>query len=660
MTKNKYFDLINWYIQRDDYSRNNANLVYSLPTLNSILSGAIAKDFWFDKVYKDYKWIAARDLHEEGWIYFHNMSILWPYCAGWSAKDIAMLWLNSTASNNIATRPPKYYRSLLDQCANFISVVSQEIHWACALNDLTAIVASYVWYQEEIKWKSVDYHDLVNAYESFIYAVNTPFRAGNSPFTNITMNFDWDPHLQDDYVVVGWEIQEKKYSQIDQKYLDISNKAFIDAMKIGDAKWKPFTFPLITVNVYDDFDWNNKVFNYLLEHMDKWWGCYFENYRTKPFEDENYKKINKYIEPRDASSQRSFCCRFRVNFEDILKASGGSSFRSNAWVWWVAVFNINLNRLAYLSMQNGKWNEKYFFEKLDFMMEAAETFAQRRRKFIESHKELYPYFFFYNKSLDTFFNIISVVGWEEAIVNLGYENWLKSEEWRKIAHKIANFIVEKIDSMMAQDQVPISLEYAPSENGAPTLAKKDKIFVAKLAQWEKSKVFPDENMQYHWDIYVQWEWTDVYLTSGFQPPYNEKNIWAQIQISSEFQSYATGGSVQHFFLWEKMPLDMKKKLVKVTFEKPVSYMTLTPTITSCQDCWQQMVWEHLICPHCASANVMVASRVIGYLRPIAGKNLTKENWRLDGDENYWQDSRRADWATRKQTIQDDIDALMQD
>ena len=50
----------------------------------------------------------------------------------------------------------------------------------------------------------------------------------------------------------------------------MSNKAFIDAMKLGDAKGKPFTFPLITVNIYDDFDWENPIFNYLLENMDKW------------------------------------------------------------------------------------------------------------------------------------------------------------------------------------------------------------------------------------------------------------------------------------------------------------------------------------------------------------------------------------------------------
>jgi len=45
MEKNKYFELIYWYINQDDFSRNNANLIYSLPTLNSILSWAISKDF---------------------------------------------------------------------------------------------------------------------------------------------------------------------------------------------------------------------------------------------------------------------------------------------------------------------------------------------------------------------------------------------------------------------------------------------------------------------------------------------------------------------------------------------------------------------------------------------------------------------------------------
>ncbi|MEF2175780.1 MAG: anaerobic ribonucleoside-triphosphate reductase [Candidatus Absconditabacteria bacterium] len=658
---NPYFDLIYGYIGKDDNSRNNANLVYSLPTLNSIMSGAISKDFWFDQVYQDYKGVSSRDLYDEGWIYFHNMSIIGPYCAGFSSKDIATLGLNSTADNNISTRPPKYYRSLLDLCANFIAVISQEIHGACAMNDLTAIVASYLWYQENEKGKPVDHHDLVNAYESFIYAVNTPFRAGNSPFTNITMNFEWDPHLKEDYVVIGGQVASVKYKEIPTRYLNLSNKAFIDAMKKGDAKGKPFTFPLITVNIYDEFDYENEIFNYLLENMDSWGGCYFENYRTKPFLEEKWRSLNKYIEPRDPSSQKSFCCRFRVDFNDILRASGGTSFRSNSGVGGIGVFNINLHRIMFTSLDsNGNWNKEKFYERLDFILEAAECFAQRRRKFIEAHKELYPYFFFYNKSLATFFNVLSVVGAEEGIVNFGYKDGLKDPQGRKIAHEIATHIVDKINEMMIRDKAPVSLEYAPSENGAPTMAKKDRAFIQNIRNGGKSIVFPNDSFEYTNDLYLQGDGNDVFLTSGFQPPYNEKNIGAQIQISAEFQSYATGGSVQHFFLGEKLPIEIKKRLVQKTFETPVLYMTLTPTLSTCGDCGEQMVGEHLLCPHCSSANVMVASRVIGYLRPIAGKNLNKDSGRLDGEENYWQDSRRKDWASRKQTISDDIDMLMQD
>jgi len=51
---NKYFDLIYGYLNKEDFSRNNANLIYSLPTMNNILSGAISKDFYFQEVYKDF------------------------------------------------------------------------------------------------------------------------------------------------------------------------------------------------------------------------------------------------------------------------------------------------------------------------------------------------------------------------------------------------------------------------------------------------------------------------------------------------------------------------------------------------------------------------------------------------------------------------------
>lgn len=382
--------------------------------------------------------------------------------------------------------------------------------------------------------------------------------------------------------------------------------------------------------------------------MDKWGGCYFENFTDKFAKDNKWNKINKYIEPRDATSQRSFCCRYNVRMEDIIKSSWGTSFRSNSWVGWVWVFNININRIAFTSIENWKFNKDKFYERLEFIMEACQNFAQKRRKFIEDNKELYPYFFFYNKSLDTFFNVLSVVGGDEAIRNLGHDWGLKSPEWRKLAHEMAEFMVNKINMMMERDKSPISLEYAPSENGWPTLAKKDK----EIVNIWHSNVF---NEKIHIDnVILQWDWNDVFLTSWFQPPYNESNIGSQIQISAEFQSYATWWSVQHFFLGERISIDAKKNLIKKVFQNPVMYITLTPTLSNCLDCWNQLVWEYLACPNCESKNMQVASRVIGYLRPIAGNNLRKENKRLDGENNFWQDARRNDWASRRQTKTEDI------
>lgn len=105
---------------------------------------------------------------------------------------------------------------------------------------------------------------------------------------------------------------------------------------------------------------------------------------------------------------------------------------------------------------------------------------------------------------------------------------------------------------------------------------------------------------------------------------------------------------------------MKKRLIDKTFQKPVMYMTLTPTITTCGECQQQMVGEHLFCPECGSQDVQVASRIIGYLKPIAGKNISRGENSFEGEENFWQEARRSDWASRKQTMQEDIDLLLQD
>jgi ribonucleoside-triphosphate reductase len=92
---------------------------------------------------------------------------------------------------------------------------------------------------------------------------------------------------------------------------------------------------------------------------------------------------------------------------------------------------------------------------------------------------------------------------------------------------------------------------------------------------------------------------------------------------------------------------MKKKLVDKMFDTPISYITLSPTLTVCTACNTKHVGEYYTCPNCKdSEHILIYSRIIGYCRPIVSGKIKIENNRIDGDENYWQDSRRVDWVER--------------
>ncbi len=435
---NKYIDIIGDYINKEDIVRHNSNLVYSLPALNATLSGAVSKDYWLEKIYPN----EALHLHNEGWIYIHNLDILGPYCSGYSAMDIAKKGLNSNSKNAYKTKAPKHIHSLLGQCSNFIALISQEIHGACAINDITSIVASYLFVERDLFGFTVTFQDLKNAIQHFIYEINLAFRAGNSAFSNITMSIGGpDLAIRDDYITYGGNFLVKEsehtsngknikldkhytYKDVPLSFYDEVNRAFIEIIAEGDAEGKPFTFPLITVNIYDDTDMDNETFDYLLDECDKWGGIYLENYRTKPFEEDSpYKKANKYIQPRNPELQKSFCCRFQVSLEEIMKINSGI-FKSGSGVGGIGVFNINLNRIGYVCQ--GNWLQ--YYEILDEIMEVLEASAQAKRKFIEDNKELYPYFFHYNESLDSYFNVLSVCGGHESLINMGIPNGLKCDE----------------------------------------------------------------------------------------------------------------------------------------------------------------------------------------------------------------------------------------
>ena len=48
--------------------------------------------------------------------------------------------------------------------------------------------------------------------------------------------------------------------------------------------------------------------------------------------------------------------------------------------------------------------------------------------------------------------------------------------------------------------------------------------------------------------------------------------------------------------------------------------------------------------------------MIGYYRPIARKvkAVDRERFLFEGEENYWQGGRRADWVVRKKVLEPEL------
>lgn len=139
---------------------------------------------------------------------------------------------------------------------------------------------------------------------------------------------------------------------------------------------------------------------------------------------------------------------------------------------------------------------------------------------------------------------------------------------------------------------------------------------------------------------------NVYMTSGLQPP-TDADLVYRTEVSAYMQPFSSGGSIEHVFLGGKVSNKMKSKLIQKMFSTPINYITLSPIVSICTNCNTKHIGEFYKCPNCKDdEHMMVYARVIGYVRPIVSGKVKIENNTINGDENYWQDSRRVDWVER--------------
>ncbi|HCR43479.1 MAG TPA: ribonucleoside triphosphate reductase, partial [Ruminococcaceae bacterium] len=277
----KYLDDKDWRINE------NSNTQKSINGLNNYVREAFTRNYWLHEIYPE----EIRDAHLSGDIHLHDLGFFGPYCAGWDLRQILMNGFGGVPGK-VESNPPKHLRAFLGQIVNSTFTTQGETAGAQAWSSFDTYSAPFVHYD------NMDYKSVKQAIQEFIFNLNVPTRVGfQCPFSNLTFDIKVPKTLKDQNVIVGGKVMPEKYGDF-QKEMDMVNTAFCDVMMEGDKKGRVFTFPIPTINVTKDFDWDSPVINKFMEITCKYGIPYFSNY------------INSDLSPEDALSM---CCRLRLD-----------------------------------------------------------------------------------------------------------------------------------------------------------------------------------------------------------------------------------------------------------------------------------------------------------------------------------------------------------
>lgn len=577
-----YLDKLDWQVKE------NSNMGYSLQGLNNYIFSEVSKTYWLHKIYPR----EIREAYENGDMHLHDLGTLSIYCVGWDLMDLLLEGFRGV-SDKIESAPAKHFRTILGQTVNFMYTLQGEAAGAIAFSNFDTLLAPF------IRYDGLSQAEVKQCLQEFVFNMNVPTRVGfQTPFSNITLDLTPSPNFKDQPVIVGGKPQAEKYGDF-QREMDMLNAAFFEVMAEGDAVGRVFTFPIPTVNVTKDFDWENPNLKGLWDITAKYGVPYFSNF------------VNSDMKPEDT---RSMCCRLRLDLEE-LDRRGGGLFGANALTGSVGVVTINMPRLGYIARTTGR----DFFALLSEKMDIARDSLEIKRKILERFTDvnLYPYTKFYlrkikeayNEYWKNHFSTVGLVGLNEAAVNLLGKD-IGTDEGRKFAGEALDFMRKRLVQYQKETGNLFNLEATPAEGTAYRLALKDK------------KLYPDIIVANETEVKRGAE--PFYTNSSHLPVNYTDDIVETLDIQDGLQTKYTGGTVIHVFLGERIadPASVPSLVRKICENYHLPYFTLTPTFSVCRS-HGYLAGEKRNCPTCQT-ECEVYSRVVGYLRPVSQWNAGKQ------------------------------------
>jgi ribonucleoside-triphosphate reductase len=572
--------LVSSYITRKDWRvKENSNMTYSLQGLNCHVSSQVISRYWMEKIYTSQQ----RNLHLSGDIHIHDLGTLGAYCVGWDLQDLLLRGFTGV-SGKVTSTPARHFKVALNQAVNYLYTLQGETAGAQAFSNFDSYLAPF------IRFDGLDYKDVKQAVQEFIFNTNVPTRVGfQTPFTNITLDLEVPKFLENEPAICGGEAAENPYGDF-QEEMNMFNRAFGEIMVQGDGAGNPFTFPIPTINITRDFDWGSDKYDAIWEMTSKYGIPYFSNF------------VNSDMEPDDV---RSMCCRLRLDNRELRKRGGGL-FGSNPLTGSIGVTTINMPRLGYVSR-----DESDFLERLDYLMDTCRDSLVTKREVLNNFTEegLYPYSAFYLQSVKerfgtywkNHFSTIGLVGMNECLMNfMGTD--IGSPDGIDFAVKTLRHMRRRLSEFQDETGDMFNLEATPAEGAT-----------YRLAQLDKER-YPDI-------IAANTDGGKPFYTNSTQLPVNyTDNVFEAFKLQDNLQTMYTGGTVLHVFLGDSYPpSESIKRLVNIITDNfKLPYFTVTPTFSVCPT-HGYISGEHETCPRC-TGRCEVYSRTVGYLRPISQWN----------------------------------------
>lgn len=554
MTKIDVKSSIEEYVYQTDWRvKANANQSYSVGGMILNVVGKVVANYWLDNVYPK----VAGELHRDGSIHIHDLDFLGAYCCGHSLRALLQEGFAGVPGKT-AAKPPRHLSAALGQMTNFLGTMQNEWAGAQAFSSFDTFLAPYV------RADALDYKQVKQLLQEFIYCCGTSSRwGGQTVFSNITLDIKCPEDLRDKPVLIGGVDTGTTYKEY-QEEMDVINMALLDVLSEGDKDGRPFTFPIPTYNITDDWEWDTPVANKLFEVTAKYGYPYFSNY------------ISSDMKPSDV---RSMCCRLRLDLRELLK-KGNGLFGSAEQTGSIGVVTLNMARLGYLH----KGDKQALLDHVKYLCEVAKDSLEVKREFLTDRLEagFYPFTKRWIGTYRNFFSTIGVNGMNEMILNFtdgAYD--ITTDYGQAMAEEVLDYIRDLMVEFQKTTGHLYNLEATPAEGATTRFARADKKLFADIIQAGTEDA--------------------PYYTNSSQLPVNyTTDPFEALDKQDRLQTKYTGGTVLHLYMGQKVSSGeaCKQFVKKVLTNYNLPYISVTPVYSICPK-HGYIAGEHKFCPICA-------------------------------------------------------------